>query len=294
LGEGKISVAAPAADGKRYTATGTVKLLVSDDAERTTIKPLTLSCPAYQAPEKLDISFEQPTQFGFGGTKEVGFTTQGNAVAVKVLDIPAGWAVAVTKQSNAGTFTVTAPSEDTPALEALVFVSDAAGNTVMRTLELKAQYHPPFAASAQTWTFGESPLVWSDVIQIPDCNKSDFDNNSTEPRCRSYTSDKLRYYYNWAYVTAHAATLCPSPWQVPTSSNFSTLVSSTNQPTLGSAWGYGGYALGSSIRDVSSYAYYWSSTEFNTYYAYYLYYYSGNLSVTHDGKYDGCQVRCVK
>jgi hypothetical protein len=136
----KITVIAPANDGKYYTASGTVKLLVSDDAARTTIKPLSLSCPAYTPPEKLGISFTQPARFVPTEVKAVGFTTQGNAVAVKVLDVPADWTVTVKhdKENHAGTFTVTAPSEDTPALEALVFVSDAAGNTVMRTLELKA------------------------------------------------------------------------------------------------------------------------------------------------------------
>jgi hypothetical protein len=136
LGEGKISVAAPAADGKRYTATGTVKLLVSDDAERTTIKPLTLSCPAYQAPEKLGIDFTQPGAFIAAQVKEVGFITQGNATIVKVLDVPVDWTVDIATSGAAGTFTITAPGEETGLLGALVFVSDAAGNTVMRTLEL--------------------------------------------------------------------------------------------------------------------------------------------------------------
>jgi hypothetical protein len=74
--------------------------------------------------------------FLWGDVRNVGFTTQGNAVAVKVLDVPAGWTVTRTGTVNAGTFTVTAPNADTDALEAFVFVSDAAGNTVMRTLEL--------------------------------------------------------------------------------------------------------------------------------------------------------------
>jgi hypothetical protein len=139
VGGNKITVIAPANDGKYYTASGTVKLLVSDDAARTTIKPLTLSCPAYQAPEKLGISFTQPGAILWSATKQVGFTTQGDAVAVKVLDVPADWTVAVKhdKENHAGTFTVTAPAPaDASPGEAIVLISDAAGNTVMRTLEL--------------------------------------------------------------------------------------------------------------------------------------------------------------
>jgi hypothetical protein len=132
---GDIIVTAPADDGKYYTATGTVKLLVSDDAERTIIKLLNLSCPPYTPPEKLGISFTQPPLFGWGGTKAVGFTTQGDAVAVKVLDVPAGWTVTQTGTVNAGTFTITAPAAESPG-EAIVLVSDDAGNTAMRTLEL--------------------------------------------------------------------------------------------------------------------------------------------------------------
>jgi hypothetical protein len=291
----KIIVIAPANDGKYYTATGTVKLLVSDDKARTTIKPLELVCPPYMAPEKLGISFTQPGLFLWGAEKKVGFTTQGIATTVKVLDVPTGWAVDVThdKEKHAGTFTVTAPSKDTEVLEALVFVSDDDGNTVMRTLNLTA--YQLSASSTQTWTFGESPLIWSDAIEIPDCNKSDFGNSYTEPRCRSYTSGKLRYYYNWAYVKAHAATLCPSPWKVPEQSDFNALVDATNYSTLFSEWGgYGGYASGSTVTYMSTYGRYWSSTEDSTPYANYLDYRNGNLFVYYNYKYVGYQVRCVK
>jgi hypothetical protein len=113
---------------------------VSDGNTQTISKPLVLSCPAYTPPpppEPLGITFGQPPLFGWGGTKKVGFTTQGGATAVNVLNVPTGWAVAVTKQGNAGTFTITAPNNvDASAGEAYAFVSDDAGNMVMRTLEL--------------------------------------------------------------------------------------------------------------------------------------------------------------
>jgi hypothetical protein len=136
LGGKKITVTPPALDGKYYTATGTVKLLVSDNAARTTIKPLTLSCPAYTPPEKLGITFDQPGGFAGKETKEVGFTTTGDATAIKVLDIPENWMVNTIKSGNAGTFTVSANTCENASGEALVIVSDDAGNTVMRSLKL--------------------------------------------------------------------------------------------------------------------------------------------------------------
>jgi hypothetical protein len=240
----------------------------------------------------LGIAFTQPAFFVLGETRKIGFTTTGNAATVKVVDIPAGWTVAVTKTGSAGTFTDTALSAGVNG-DALVLVSDDAGSMAMRSLGL-AIFR---AASAQTWTFGSSTLTWSDAIRIPDCNKSDFTNDSNNPQCRSYTSGtNTWYYYNWPYVNQNAGALCPSPWRVPTRTDFTALVGATNYTTLVAQWGYGGYA-GSSMYYVSERAYCWSSTEDpnNTNIVYNLSYYnSGNLTVPYSSKDIGFQVRCVK
>jgi hypothetical protein len=155
--------------------------------------------------------------------------------------------------------------------------------------------NPPYAATTQTWTFGNQ--TWSDAIQMPDCNKEDFEDSYTDPQCRSYTENgKTWYYYNWPYVNANKTTMCPDPWRVPTKEDFDVLVSNTTSSTLIDAWGYGGGARGSSMYDVNSYADYWSSTvdSDNTNYAYFSYYTIGSLYVTYDNKYHGFQVRCVK
>jgi hypothetical protein len=151
---------------------------------------------------------------------------------------------------------------------------------------------PCHAASTNTWSYGSQ--TWSDAIHIPTCNKTSFTNRD-DPQCRSYSeSGNTWYYYNWPYVNQNAATLCPSPWRVPTQSDFSTLVNNTNYSTLINAWGYGGYAQGSSMSNTS-FAYYWSSTQNGTNYAYYLFYFSGDLFVSSNAyKYFGFQVRCVK
>jgi hypothetical protein len=152
---------------------------------------------------------------------------------------------------------------------------------------------PPFAASTTTWTFGDQ--TWSDAIHCPECNKETFENSNTDPKCRSYTENgKTRYYYNWAYIEANKATMCPNPWRVPTQQDFEQLANNTNADDLISAWGYGGYTWGSSMSEVDSEVIYWSSTEYDSIGAYLLLYKSGYLGVSATYKYTGFQVRCVR
>jgi uncharacterized protein (TIGR02145 family) len=153
---------------------------------------------------------------------------------------------------------------------------------------------PPLAASTQTWTFGDQ--TWSDAIHCPECNKETFEDSYTDPQCRSYTeSGKTWYYYNWAYVDANKATMCPSPWRVPTSEDFETLASSTDYSTLISEWGYGGLADGSSMYIVDTHARYWSSSVGGGNYPYSLNCWGGEMDVASVyNKSFGLQVRCVK
>lgn len=73
---------------------------------------------------------------------------------------------------------------------------------------------PPYAATNNVWAIG--PLTWSDVIQVPNCNKEMFE-YSTNPQCCSKTyKGQTYYYYNWYYVKQHAKMLCPAPWRWPT------------------------------------------------------------------------------
>jgi hypothetical protein len=155
----------------------------------------------------------------------------------------------------------------------------------------------PYAATTQTWTFGDQ--TWSDAIQCPECNKETFENSYTEPHCRSYTENgKTWYYYNWAYVKQNAATLCPSPWRVPSRSDFEILANNTWASALIDAWGYGGDAYSSSIVNSGSYAYYWSSTGYENGFDYaysLLYRTNGYVNPQNTAyKYYGLQVRCVK
>jgi uncharacterized protein (TIGR02145 family) len=171
---------------------------------------------------------------------------------------------------------------------------------------------PPHAASTRTWTAGTSTLIWSDVINITaTCNKSDFGNSNTEPRCRSYTTDKLRYYYNWPYVNQNADVLCPSPWRVPTILDFIALdkalggtgVDRTNDPSSGTPytndWGgesYPGFANADKVDSVKWGSNYWSSTESALSTGYHLGYSPNALALPQqiNEKFYGYQVRCVK
>jgi hypothetical protein len=285
LAEKTITVTAPAIDAGYYVAAGTVALIVSDGAERTITKPLALECPQYV---ELDIHFT-PRPFAHGATGAITYTATGGATMVSALNIPAGWTVSVTHAGSTGTFTITAPVALSEG-EALILVANPSGE-VVRPLRLWMSSYP---ASTQTWTFGN--LTWSDAIRVPDCNKTAFVESDTEPQCRSYTSGTVtRYYYNWAYVNANAATLCPSPWIVPSHFDFNALNVVTNAATLGQAWGYGGHADGTNVHP-SAYGFYWSSTSGATGYAYALAYVTGG-SITPEHftrRYYGFEVRCVR
>jgi hypothetical protein len=125
-----------------------------------------------------------------------------------------------------------------------------------------AQETPPHAASTQTWVFGSQ--TWSDAIQIPECNKADFDGGTTdEPKadCFSKThreedtgysdyigqkyeydthkKDRTYYSYSWPYVSQNAALLCPAPWRVPSKQDYIDLSHVANPVTLSDEWGKG-------------------------------------------------------
>ncbi|MDR3350202.1 MAG: fibrobacter succinogenes major paralogous domain-containing protein [Prevotellaceae bacterium] len=156
-----------------------------------------------------------------------------------------------------------------------------------------AQNTPRYAASAKTWKFGNQ--TWSDAIQIPECNKSSFENSDTAPQCRNYTEDSNTwYYYNWAYVKANAAKLCPSPWRVPSKEDFELMVELTDENNLMSAWGRPGLADDSSVHLVGSLALFRSTTAARTARAYVSHYDHDSMGVLYTGIHYGLPVHCVR
>jgi hypothetical protein len=161
---------------------------------------------------------------------------------------------------------------------------------------------PPYAASANTLKFGESPLIWSDWINVPDCNTTEasFSYGDTDPKCRSNTSEpNTWYYYNWHYVHANAVEMCPSPWRVPSTEDFQALATAaTNGATLTAAWGLPGYADGGSVGQAGQAGYLWATTVYegdSSGQAYGLSYTSSDVrGNAKDSKYYGQSVRCVR
>jgi uncharacterized protein (TIGR02145 family) len=140
---------------------------------------------------------------------------------------------------------------------------------------------PPHSASTQTWTFGNQ--VWSDAIQIPECNKTDFTESDETPDCLSYTFvETIRYYYNWSYVNANKNTLCPAPWRVPTLEDFEVLLQHTTTTTLMDAW------------KLESDDSCWTTTASGSQNAYYWAYVCADMGIVNGRRYDDMRVRCVR
>ena len=112
--------------------------------------------------------------------------------------------------------------------------------------------------------------------------------------------------------------ICPEGWHLPTKSEFETLFTAVGgQSTAGkvlksqtgwygsgngtNAFGFSALPAGNRFNDGSfysdgNYAYFWSSTEYNSYFAYYipLHYSYDNAYLRTNDKYLGFSVRCVK
>jgi hypothetical protein len=148
--------------------------------------------------------------------------------------------------------------------------------------------------SDKTWKMGNQ--TWSAPVAADYCEKTTSDGGSVgnyRSDCRKHTEAKYGHLFSWCMVASYAAQLCPSPWRVPTQSDFNALVSKTTYRKLIPRWDYGGYALGSSLHDVNSGAYYWSSTQDYGLMAH-LSYGEGGMHVDYYSRGNGFQVRCVK
>jgi uncharacterized protein (TIGR02145 family) len=200
-------------------------------------------------------------------------------------------------EARSATITVTAGA----LTETVAIVQEAA----------PASTTPPHAVSTQIWTIGDQ--TWSDVIHIPECNKSDFVKSYTDPHCRSYTHDGITdYYYNWPYVDQKAADLCPAPWRIPTTDDFIALdmAMGGNGGTRyeGEDWviehyinRWGGTYCGlvdgdGTLYNVGTAGHYWSSTPFSDTYANYMVFTASGYVRPQDNpyKYYGFPVRCVQ
>jgi uncharacterized protein (TIGR02145 family) len=172
--------------------------------------------------------------------------------------------------------------------------------TRQMTVAQAALASPTYAATDEFWPIDNVSKsihqLWSDVITVPECNKSDFVGSAAD--CRK-NSGYVGYFYSWHYVNEKPTTLCPSPWRVPTNADFVALNNALNSVAADfvTVWhgAFGGLALGTDTYSRDEYGYYWSSTEQSGTGGYSLSFNattatpSGSLN-----KISGVQVRCVK
>jgi uncharacterized protein (TIGR02145 family) len=169
---------------------------------------------------------------------------------------------------------------------------------------------PPYAASTQTWTVSgiAGAQTWSDVINIPACNKGTYSATNATADCRN--NGTYGYLYSWVYVANNASTLCPSPWRVPISTDFCTLEKIlNNRSTCNNAretnrgqpyfdvWGgeLGAICDANGNKAWDGYGGYWSSTSFSSTTACgFWFYLPGVWPCEEDTKELGMAVRCVK
>ncbi|MDR0581816.1 MAG: hypothetical protein LBG31_02515 [Prevotellaceae bacterium] len=247
-------------------------------------------------------------------TYTIGVTSNGEWTVAK--DANATW-LSLSPASATGNGTVTVNVEENPATVTRSATVTISSGTLSRTVDVTQDaaqdifVTPTYAASTQTWTFGNQ--TWSDAIHIPECNKGDFNvSDVTTPDCRSYTeSGKTWYYYNWSYVIQNANTLCPSPWRIPTFDDAMDIGGYTDYSELIAEWGLGGVVQYGTVSSFTNEAAYWTSTQYEDEdfgillpEAWHLYYTSGvnlgmivlppAMAVTLAGLSIGMQVRCVK
>jgi uncharacterized protein (TIGR02145 family) len=166
----------------------------------------------------------------------------------------------------------------------------------------------------QTWKVGNQE--WSDAVQATNCNKTAFyggwyDDGEYNFRadCRSNPNQKGDL-FSWCAVARFGATLCPTPWRVPTVEDFIALdealggtgdfnVDNDLLHKYFNFWGgaYGGYCDGMGVLHTQgSNASYWSQTKNQGTLARYLNF-DMNFYIYPQGslpKRNGFTLRCVR
>jgi uncharacterized protein (TIGR02145 family) len=189
--------------------------------------------------------------------------------------------------------------------------STAAAGTITVNAET-----PSGAASTQTWVVGNQ--TWSAPLMKKQtgCTETTNVGITNPPTVAYYRSSGLYsgsgYLYNWKCVNDYATQLCPSPWRVPTQTDFINLDkafhgSGANRKGIDldwitvnyiSSWGgvYGGSAYGTTFGFPGTIAYYWSFMEASaTSGCMMLFTTRGEVFPQHTfNKYEGMQVRCIK
>jgi uncharacterized protein (TIGR02145 family) len=163
--------------------------------------------------------------------------------------------------------------------------------------------------------------IWSDAVRATSCDKEDFIGHGISdnsfiwiPDCRS-TSKHRGDLFSWRAVFNLDSLLCPAPWRVPTAEDFCNLDKILTErdlcnnhaitpekmiATYVDRWGAsfdGVCARPSGMQYVDLRAYYWSISEYDKNYAYYLTIdVHGNIQSrsTGNAKLIGASLRCIR
>jgi hypothetical protein len=226
-------------------------------------------------------------------TNIVYYTTSASATISSSSSFPGG----VYGNPSGSSFTIYGSPSSTGTFGYTVAVSrpgcvsaSASGNIVVIDT-------PPNAASKGIWIIGSQ--IWSDEINISACSTNSLaDNDDNNPGCHygGYASSGYHCYYNWRYVDQNAGTLCPSPWRVPSRTDFNTVIYYHTAATLQAIWPYNGYANGNGYYNYNTFGYYWTSTGIDAQNAYQFSYSTsdGRIITASDGRKYGFAVRCVR
>ncbi len=141
-------------------------------------------------------------------------------------------------------------------------------------------------------------------------NHCDSSNGYTYPCAKAGKDDNNNdtVWYNYAATSAGTITgdpnttnatqdICPKGWKLPPFSGGTGSIYSIASSLYKDAFSpvYGGYYVGGSLRNASTYGYWWSATTFTNTNRYLLGYYSGSLNTSSsNNRYVGLYVRCVR
>jgi uncharacterized protein (TIGR02145 family) len=86
---------------------------------------------------------------------------------------------------------------------------------------------PADAMTNSIWVVSgaEGTQIWSDAINVPACNKTDFVGDTapgvtTASDCRNNPNAEYGYLYTMKYIIDNAETICPEGWRVPGPDDF--------------------------------------------------------------------------
>lgn len=141
-----------------------------------------------------------------------------------VVDPDATWISLVGAWGNGnGTIVVHVDQSDRIEPRETAIQVKSGGTTKKITIRQACAVAPANAQTDRLWRIGEGDdvQIWSDAINIPECNKTDYDEGgefTPIPDCRN--NPGYAYLYSWAYAAEKGDVLCPDGWRVPTKDDF--------------------------------------------------------------------------